>query len=407
MPTRKPQTKSPWRHLVWILPLLVVDFFLSRSLSAGCARSGAPDKGSDAPAVAAPARPGGAAEAPAAPEPPPPPPPVWQDFHTPTPQQDLLHPEAPGVLQPTGSGRLVSAMFGSTRTGSINGRLAPRFHEGVDIAATARNNRGAPTDPIYAVADGRVAYVNTVAGNSSYGKYIVLEHPDPSLGLVTRANGSVVTSVVYTLYAHLADIRFGVRAGAAVRAGDEIATMGNTSNDRTGIPMARAHLHWEIGLMLNSRYDRLSREQKTANPMGLYNGLNLFGVDALDVWKAHMNDPAMTFGDYLAHLKPAMTLVLRGKNPDFFVRNPGLWHGAPYDGGPITVTLGESGIPLSGRNATPLELKLLGNTRQAVVEADESVLGRNARAYIQKSSSFKTGWIVTAKGRAWMDHLFF
>ena len=54
MPTRKPQTKSPWRHLVWILPLLVVDFFLSRSLSAGCARSGAPDKGGDAPAVAAP-----------------------------------------------------------------------------------------------------------------------------------------------------------------------------------------------------------------------------------------------------------------------------------------------------------------------------------------------------------------
>ena len=402
---RRP-AKSPWRHLVWIVPLLVVDFFLFRTLSAGCGRGGVSEDGAPPSPVAT--RTAGTAASPdAPPEPPPPPPPVWQDFHTPTPQQDLLHPEAPGVLQPTGSGRLVSAMFGSTRTGSTNGRLAPRFHEGVDIAATARNNRGVPTDPIYAVADGRVAYVNTVAGNSSYGKYIVIEHPDPSLGLVHKANGSVVTSVVYTLYAHLSDIPFGVRAGAAVRAGEEIATMGNTSNDKVPIPMARAHLHWEIGLMLNSRYDRLSREQKTANPMGLYNGLNLFGVDPLDVWKAHMGDPALTFGDYLTNLKPAMTLVLRGKNPDFFARNPGLWHGAPYDGGPITVALGESGIPLSGRNATPLELKLLGNTRQAVVEADDTVLGRNARAYIQKSNSFPTGWIVTAKGRAWMDQLFY
>ena len=402
---RRP-AKSPWRHLVWIVPLLVVDFFLFRTLSAGCGRGGVSEDGAPPSPVAT--RTAGTAASPdAPPEPPPPPPPVWQDFHTPTPQQDLLHPEAPGVLQPTGSGRLVSAMFGSTRTGSTNGRLAPRFHEGVDIAATARNNRGVPTDPIYAVADGRVAYVNTVAGNSSYGKYIVIEHPDPSLGLVHKANGSVVTSVVYTLYAHLSDIPFGVRAGAAVRAGEEIATMGNTSNDKVPIPMARAHLHWEIGLMLNSRYDSFSREQQTANPMGLYNGLNLFGVDPLDVWKAHMNDPALTFGDYLTHLKPAMTLVLRGKYPDFFARNPGLWKGAPYDGGPITVALGESGIPLSGRNATPMELKLLGNTRQAVVEANDTVLGRNARAYIQKSSTFPSGWIVTAKGRAWMDHLFF
>lgn len=403
MPTRKPQPKSPWRHLVWILPLLVADFFLFRALSAGCARDDAPESGGDTPAVPAVARPSGAEDATEA-EPPPPPPPVWQDFHTPTPQQDLLHPEAPGVLQPTGSGRLVSAMFGSTRTGSTNGRLAPRFHEGVDIAATARNNRGVPTDPIYAVADGRVAYVNTVAGNSSYGKYIVLEHPDPSLGLVHKANGSVVTSVVYTLYAHLSDIRFGVRAGAAVRAGEEIATMGNTSNDRSGIPMARAHLHWEIGLMLNSRYDRLSREQKTANPMGLYNGLNLFGVDPLDVWKAHMEDPALTFGDYLANLKPAMTLVLRGKNPDFFTRNPALWHGPPYDGGPITVALGESGIPLSGRNANEKERSIIGNTRQTVVSVDESVLGRNARAYVQKSGS---RWIVTSKGQTWMSQFFY
>ncbi|MBP5788441.1 MAG: M23 family metallopeptidase, partial [Kiritimatiellae bacterium] len=287
------------------------------------------------------------------------------------------------------------------RTGATG---KPRFHEGVDIAATSRDRRGRPADPIFAVADGRVAFVNRSPGASSYGMYIVLEHPDPSLGVRTNASGCV-TSVVYTLYAHLSDIAFGVRPGATVEAGEKIATMGTTSNTRPPIPNERGHLHWEVGLLLNSRYDRQSRELKNGNMFGLYNGQNLFGLDPLRVWKTFRADPDLSMRDYLFSHPVACTVLLRGRFPDFFTRNPGLWDGPPPDGTPIRIDLSESGCPLRGRNATDSELVVLGNARHAVLKADPAVLGRNARAYIRKKPS--GAWEFTDAGRAWATALFY
>ena len=71
---RVPARKSPLRHLVWIVPLLALDFFLFRWLAL---RQG----GCRLPAAAEPV----AVEAP---EPPRPPPPVWQRLTPPTPQQN-------------------------------------------------------------------------------------------------------------------------------------------------------------------------------------------------------------------------------------------------------------------------------------------------------------------------------
>ena len=68
---------------------------------------------------------------------------------------------------------------------------------------------------MYAVADGVVAYVNAMAGNSNYGKYVVLIHTCPS-------------GIVYTLYAHLAAISPGVGCGRAVQAGDVLGIVGHT-----------------------------------------------------------------------------------------------------------------------------------------------------------------------------------
>ena len=153
---------------------------------------------------------------------------------------------------------------------------------------------------------------------------------------------------------------------------------------------------------------RLLREQKTQNVHGLYNGQNIFSVDPLLVYRSHRFDPEMTFASHVASAVPAaVTFVMRGKKPDFFVRYPGLWSGAPFDDSPFVVAISESGMPVSGRLARPEEIAKLGNKRITVLSVDEKVLGRNARAYIQKSTSFPTGWIVTAKGRAWMDQLFY
>jgi hypothetical protein len=51
-----------------------------------------------------------------------------------------------------------------------------RFHEGIDIRPLNRDAGGEPTDVIHAIAAGKVAYTNSVAGYSNYGKYVVVEH---------------------------------------------------------------------------------------------------------------------------------------------------------------------------------------------------------------------------------------
>lgn len=386
--------KSPLRHLVWILPLLVLDFLFFRWLALRQGGCHLPIQEFQ-PAPAAPV----AVVAQVLP-----PPPVWQLMVAPTPQQNLLTPDVPGVLQPTGSGRLDSAKFGSTRTAQRNGRIFPAFHEGVDIAATARDRKGLPTDPVYAVAQGRVAFVNSVAGNSSYGKYVVVEHPDPSLGLVQKRDGTAEPAVVYTLYAHLADIRFGIRPGHPVAPGDVLGTLGHTSNTRPPIPPDRSHLHWEIGVKLNSRFEAKGREDKIKPDFGNYNGNNLFGFDPLHFYAAQSRDAGLTMAAYLATVPPACEVVLRGKTPDYFRHYPALWKGPPHDGGPIHVALSESGAPLSGRNASAAEITRLGNQRQAVVKVDVHVLGRNGRAYVAQAGD---QWQFTAKGRQWADLLFY
>lgn len=387
---RVPARKSPLRHLVWIVPLLVLDFFLFRWLAL---RQG----GCRLPALSEPV----ALEAP---EPPPPPPPVWQRLTPPTPQQNLLNPDEPGVLQPTGSGRLESAKFGSTRLGLRGGRLAAVFHEGVDIAATQRDRKGVATDPVYAVAAGRVAFVNAVGGKSTYGKYVVIEHPDPSLGMVEKRDGSSVPATVYTLYGHLADVRFGIRPGHDVSPGEEIGTLGHTSSTRPPIPTDRSHLHWEVGLLLNGRYEIKHRAEKLSPDFGNYHGHNLFAIDPLDFYAVHARDPGLTMASYLAAVPPACEVALRGKSPDYFRRFPALWRGAPHSGGPLFLALSESGLPLFGRNATAAETARLGNQRQAVLRVDPAVLGRNGRHYFAQSGG---NWQFTAEGRQWADILLY
>ncbi|MEM7395078.1 MAG: hypothetical protein AAF492_22330, partial [Verrucomicrobiota bacterium] len=155
-----------WRRWWWLVVVLVIDVLLViwwRS----CERA---DEGSLPP--------GGASNGTAQLEPAVPvTPPLTIGF--PTAQTNLTRRMDKTVFMPTGSGRVMSAHYGSTRTDS-SGR--PSFHEGVDIGPMARDRRGRATDKILAVADGTVAYANRRSGNSNYGIYIVLEHEDPVRG---------------------------------------------------------------------------------------------------------------------------------------------------------------------------------------------------------------------------------
>ncbi len=189
------------KHLCWIVPLLLLDgIFLGVYLHWLKTRQ--------APA---------AGEMELDPQPPATPASQLRALAFPIPQTRLLDPDAADVFQPTASGRPQSALYGSTRTGRRGKYLRATFHEGIDLAACRRDRRNRPLDEIFAVADGQAAYINRIAGNSNYGKYVVLTHADP-------------VGKIYTLYAHLAAIAPGLRAGRPVQAGQTIGRMGNTSS---------------------------------------------------------------------------------------------------------------------------------------------------------------------------------
>src|SRR6266481_2945349 len=116
-----------------------------------------------------------------------------------------------------------------------------QMHEGLDIRCLQRDKRGEPTDPVMATADGTVAYINTHSGLSNYGNYIVLRHEIEGLE-------------IYSLYAHLHEVRRDLRVGQAVKAGEAIAVMGRTANTREGISKDRAHVHFELNLFVSDHF---------------------------------------------------------------------------------------------------------------------------------------------------------
>ncbi len=207
--------------------------------------------------------------------------------------------------QATASGNAESALFGCTRNG---GR---RFHEGIDIAPELPRRRGEATDPVVAVGDGRVVYVNSVAGNSSYGRYLVIEHDTVNLGF-------------HTLYAHMS--RISVESGQRVSKGDTVGIMGRSAGGYV-IPQSRAHLHFEMGLRLSDRfqdwYDR--QDFGSENHHGIYNGLNLVSWDPLDYYNWQVQNPGKDLMRYFQQMPVGFILRVRhGSTPDFLRRYPAL-----------------------------------------------------------------------------------
>ena len=159
-----------------------------------------------------------------------------------------------------------SGTFGGVRGGGY------QLHEGLDIRCIQRDKRGEPTDPVLASADGTVAYINRRAALSNYGIYILLRH---------RIDGIEI----YSAYAHLSEVCSDVREGMAVKAGEAIGVMGRTANTREGISRDRAHLHFEIGLLLSDRFAVWHNQHLKGqrNDHGNWNGQALRGLDPREI----------------------------------------------------------------------------------------------------------------------------
>ena len=210
-------------------------------------------------------------------------------------------------VQATASGDPASGLFGCARSGGH------QFHEGIDLKPVKRDARGEPLDDIFAAMPGVVRHINSRAGESNYGRYIVIEHPD-------------VQPPVYSLYAHLSAVSPGLKVGDLVKAGQVIATMGRTSSGAT-IPRERAHLHFEIGLLATRQFQSWYGWKKfgSQNEQGLYNGMNLIGLDPLDFFNQFRARKVSGFRDYFAQLAVvARVRVATTFVPDLVLRYPQL-----------------------------------------------------------------------------------
>ncbi len=315
--------------------------------------------------------------------------PAGRLFSGPTPQTRWQDLQDPTVYMPTASGRVASAHYGSTRTGS-NG--LPRFHEGVDVSPIERDPRQRPLDPILAIADGTVAYVSRRGGNSTYGIYIVLTHEDE-------------VGTVYSLYSHLASVESGIQQGAEVSRGQKLGVMGWSSS--IGIPVSRSHLHLEMGLKLNGHYSRLSRAQKLSNPHGNYHGFNLAGFNpSLLLQNLQNQDPVrFSYQDAIRSVPPAWRLLIRGtRRPEFFDRYPSLWTDTPRSGSAFWIDVSDGGVPLAGGFATQDDARLLQGGHHRVLEVDREVLGRNGRRHVVTRNG---KWVLGRNGEKWKEILLY
>lgn len=236
---------------------------------------------------------------------------VWGqrlDIKWPTPNPAWAQGKGPEAwAQPTVSGTIESGMFGCVRS---NGT---QFHEGLDIRPISRDKRREPTDKVTAAMSGVIRYVNTRVGNSSYGRYIVMEHPD-------------AVPAVYTLYAHLAKIESGIAPGRSVKIGQEIATMGRSAGGY-GIPVDRAHLHFEIGLLATQDLTSWYAWKRFGSPNehGAFNGMNLMGIDPWDYLSTWRSGKVDNFQEYFGRMQSVVRVrVATTRTPDYIQRYPAL-----------------------------------------------------------------------------------
>ena len=272
-------------------------------------------------------------------------------------------PSLPGgwrpVVQATASGEPESALFGCVRN---NGN---RFHEGLDIAPVRERRRGEATDPVEAIYDGVVTHINAVSGNSSYGRYVVLEHPGLDLQ-------------VFSLYAHLAKIENSLAVGKVVKKGEPLGLMGRSAGGYT-IPRERAHLHLEIGLRLSEDFDEWYDRQAytSGNHHGNFNGINLIGLDPLAYFESFQRGRVASPLEFVESIPPAvMVHVYSKREPDFLQRYPELVIPgcAPEEQAGWEVILSAWGLPLSVK---PLSAPELQGVREP---GDISVVGVNRQA---------------------------
>lgn len=298
-----------------------------------------------------------------------------QPFQLPTANRAIFEPgnEAKFFVETTGK-TWTSGCFGCVRSEGW------QMHEGLDIRCLQRNKRGDATDPVMASADGAVAYVNTKPSLSNYGNYIVLRHQIDGVE-------------IYTLYAHLTEPAAGLKIGQNVKAGETIGIMGRTSNTHERISKERAHVHFEIDLLINEQFSGWFKKHSPTerNDHGLWNGQNLRGVDPRQVFLA---EQAGKFNllDYIRSQTELCRVVVKTTSLPWAKR-----YSALVRPNPVAAKEGIAGYELAlNFNGVPFEVtpraasEIKGKSKYQLLSVNEAEHKKNP-----------CGRLVTQKGARW------
>lgn len=324
--------------------------------------------------------------------------PASWDFDLPTDNHMLFSKVSSKIFfQPTTSERVISAMFGCVRNPSSSG-IFTRFHEGVDIRPIAKDEHGEPLDDVYSAGDGKVVYVCRHEKNSNYGKYIVVEH---------QLHGPAF----YTLYAHLASVE-NFDMGEMVEKGQKLGVLGRTSNEYE-IEHDHAHLHFEVDMMANHRYDDYGARRGTGYPNhGLFNGSNLIGIDPVRFFQYLQTHPDASITDFIKRESIAFKILVPVRaNMSWIQRYPttlvptktkspqAYEISMTYYGLPVKIE------PQSKDALSSANLKSLSNGMYPVVYANTKDLRANPACKLVEDRGSK--WGLTEKGYGWVRQLLY
>ncbi|MFN2623179.1 MAG: M23 family metallopeptidase [Chthoniobacterales bacterium] len=260
------------------------------------------------------------------------------------------------------------------------GIIYTRLHEGMDIKPLQRDASGEPLDAVRAIAPGVVVHASSVAGYSNYGRYVVVEH---------RFDGCKY----YSVYGHLSSI--AVRPGQHVQQRDQLGVMGHTGE---GLNQARAHVHLELNLMLSRQFEawHAASFKNDPNHHGLYNGLNLVGIDIARLYLALQKRPDLTIPEFLAQEETLYrVLVPASRNFDLAKFYPWMARDKS-DGEPASweVSFNRAGVPLKIQpNAKAILEPELSYLKPSGVDGSvltmERIAGRGANAHLtEKGKQF-------------------
>ena len=209
--------------------------------------------------------------------------------------------------------------------------IETKFHEGIDISPVRRDAAGEPLDEVRAIERGRVVHVSRSERDSNYGHYIVVRH-------------EVEGAPVYTVYAHMATV--DVEAGQSVAQGARLGRLGYTG---AGIDKRRAHLHLETAVLWHDRFETWHADNfPTPNKHGIYNGINLMGLDVAAFYLAQRKNPSLTLPQFIRGQKAFFRLQIPD-SPNFQLprRYPWLVDGGARDARSWIVSFTAAGFPVS------------------------------------------------------------